>query len=229
VLRVIRFAKAKGLTTTSAAEMREDMTHLLPQVNGTKRHFTALDYRAVPAFVQQLRAVQHEAASPNVIEFILLTAARESEVCEMRWGEIDWAERVWTLPASRSKTNVEHRVPLSDRGMALLARQRGPNGVGTQPDPDGYVWSSRNAQGHINGKSAYKFLVKSMGVDATIHGLRSSFRDWCGDTTPFARDHVEECLGHAVGNAVERAYRRSDALEKRRTIMAAWSAYCEGK
>lgn len=75
----------------------------------------------------------------------------------------------------------------------------------------------------------YKYLTQTMGVDATIHGFRSAFRDWCGDTTPFARDHVEECLGHAVGNAVERAYRRSDALEKRREIMATWSDYREGR
>jgi integrase len=67
-----------------------------------------------------------------------------------------------------------------------------------------------------------------MGLQVTVHGLRSTFRDWAGDTTPFARDHIEECLGHAVGNAVERAYRRSDALEKRRKIMDAWSAFCEG-
>jgi integrase len=83
--------------------------------------------------------------------------------------------------------------------------------------------------GPVTGKSVYKYLTKTMGLQATVHGFRSSFRDWAGDATSLARDHIEECLGHTVGNAVERAYRRSDALEKRRAIMAAWEAFCEGR
>jgi integrase len=81
----------------------------------------------------------------------------------------------------------------------------------------------------VTGKAIYKYLTQTMDMPITVHGFRSSFRDWCGDTTPFARDHVEECLGHAVGNAVEQAYRRSDALEKRWTIMAAGATFCEGR
>jgi integrase len=128
VLRVLKYAKAKGLTTTSAADIREDMSHLLPRVNGTKRHFTALDYKDIPAFVRELRAAQTQgnALSPAVIEFIVLIAARENEVCGMQWLEIDWTARVWTLPAARSKTNESRRVPLCDRLIALLIRQRGP-------------------------------------------------------------------------------------------------------
>jgi integrase len=230
-LRVLKFGKAKGLTAASTADMREDMAHLLPDVNGTKRHFAALNHTDVPAFVRELRAAQTqgEALSPAVIEFIVLTAARENEVCGMVWAEINWVEKVWTLPASRSKTAREHRVPLSDRALALLLKQRGPNGVGQEPDPDSYVWPGRNGDEPVTGKSVYKYLTKTMGLQVTVHGFRSSFRDWAGDTTPFARDHVEACLGHAVGNAVERAYRRSDALERRREIMAAWPAYCEGR
>jgi integrase len=228
-LRVLKFAKAKGLTAASTADMREDMSHLLPHVNGTKRHFAALDYKDVPAFVRELRQhqVQSEALSPAVIEFILLTACRENEACGMQWREVDWEQGLWILPAARSKTGREHQVPLCDTAIRLLTRQRWPNGQGLDPDPDSYVWPGRNGDGCVTGKSVYKYLTKTMGLKITVHGFRSSFRDWAGDTTPFARDHVEECLGHVVGNAVERAYRRSDALEKRRKIMQEWAAFCE--
>jgi integrase len=238
VLRVLKYAKAKGLTTTSAADMREDMSHLLPQVNGTKHHFKAIDYRVIPAFMQELRAAQTqgEALSPAVIEFLVLTAARENEVCGMQWREIDWQERVWTLPLERDKVGHKrkpdnpHRVPLCDRAMLLLSRQRGPTVSSVKPyDPDAYVWPGRSGYDPVTGKSVYKYLTQTMGIQATIHGLRSTFRDWAGDMTHYARNDIEECLGHIVGNAVERAYRRSDALDKRREIMASWEAYCEGR
>jgi integrase len=96
-------------------------------------------------------------------------------------------------------------------------------------DQQGYVWPGRSGDAPVTGKSVYKYLTETMGVDATIHGFRSSFRDWAGDETHFARNDIEECLGHSVGNAVERAYRRKDGLDKRRAIMAAWSAFCEGR
>jgi integrase len=228
VLRVLKYAKAKGLTTTSAADIREDMSRLLPHVNGAKRHFTALDYKDVPAFVRELRAAQTQgdALSPAVIEFILLTACRENEVCGMQWSEIDWSERVWTLPAARSKTNTERRAPLCGRLMALLIRQRAE--IIGEERPDGYVWPSRDGASHISGKAVYRFLTETMGVKATIHGFRSSFRDWAGDMTHFARNDIEECLGHAVGDATERAYRRKDGLDKRRVIMEAWANHCAG-
>jgi integrase len=229
VLRVLKYAKAKGLATSSAADIREDMSHLLPQVSGNKRHFTALDYKDIPAFVRELRAAQTQgdALSPTVIEFILLTACRENEVCGMQWREIDGTERVWTLPASRSKTNEGRRVPLCDRLIALLIRQRLPE-AGVEPNPAGYVWPGRSGEGPVTGKSVYKYLTQTMGISATIHGFRSSFRDWAGDTTHFARNDIEECLGHAVGDATERAYRRKDGLEKRRVIMEAWANHCAG-
>jgi integrase len=225
VLRVLRYARASGHGVANVGDMKEDMHHLMPRTNGKKRNFTALDYKDIPAFMGQLRAAQSQgdALSPSVIEFIVLTASRENEVCGMQWSEIDWQERVWTLPAARSKTATEHRVPLCDRALALLAEQ----GAG-HPAPDGYVWPGRSGAGPVTGKSVYKYLVETMGVKATIHGFRSSFRDWAGDETHYPRNDIEECLGHAVGNAVERSYRRKDGLEKRRVIMAAWEAYCWG-
>jgi integrase len=230
VLRVVRYAKAQGVCSTSAADMREDMTHLLPHVNGQKRHFAALSYATIPAFVRELRAhqVQGEALSSSVIEFIVLTAARENEVCCMKWGEIDWQEKVWVVPAERMKAGKEHRVPLSDRASMLLVRQREP-GMGVQPDPHAYVWPSRDGAGHIGGKAVYVYLTRTMGVKATIHGFRSSFRDWAGNETHFDRVTCEMALAHRAGDAVELAYRRGDALAKRRELMDAWANYCEGR
>jgi integrase len=234
VLRVLKYARAKGLSTASASEMRDDMSHLLPRVNGTKRHFTALDYKDIPAFVRELRAAQTQgdALSPAVIEFIVLTACRENEVCGMQWSEIDWQERVWALPLTRDKTGDKRteprRIPLCDRLIILLSRQRGPSLMREPPDPQGYVWPGRSGNAPVTGKSVYKYLVETMGISATIHGFRSSFRDWAGDETHFPRNDIEECLGHAVGNATERAYRRRDGLDKRRVIMEAWANHCAG-
>jgi integrase len=230
-LRVLRYAKAKGLAATNVAEMREDMQGATPRVNGVKKHFTALDYQRVPAFVRELRAAQTqgEALSPSVIEFILVTACRENEACEMQWREIDWEQRLWILPAERSKTGREHRVPLCDRAIVLLTRQRWPNGQGLEPDPDRYVWPGRNGDVPVTGKSVYKFLVKTMSVNATIHGFRATFRTWAGNETNFDRVTCELALAHTAGSQVELAYRRGDELAKRRALMEAWSAYCEGQ
>jgi integrase len=192
VLRVLKYAKAKGLTAASAADIREDMSHLLPHVNGAKRHFTAVDYKDVPTFVRELRAAQTQgdALSPSVIEFILLTAARENEACGMQWSEIDCQERLWTLPLVRDKTGDKRpeprRIPLCDRALVLLSRQRGPSLMREPPEPHGYVWPGRSGDAPVTGKSVYKYLVETMGVNATIHGFRSSFRGWAGDeiTTP---------------------------------------------
>jgi integrase len=231
ILQVMRYARAKGLCEAQVAEWREHMRELMPHVNGEKKHFKALDYRDIPDFVRALRAVQKQgdALSPYAIEFLVLTAARENEVCGMKWWEVDWQERVWTVPAERMKAGRVHRVPLSDRAFALLMRQRGPNAFGEGPDPNAFVWPGRDGQGHVTGKAIYKFCVQTMGVQTTIHGLRSSFRDYMGNETHFDRVSVEICLAHAAGDQTELAYRRSDSLEKRRAIMAAWEAFCEGR
>jgi integrase len=170
---------------------------------------------------------QGEALSPAVIEFILLTACRLSEATGMQWGEIDWQGRVWTLPAERSKTATEHRVPLCHRAIVLLLRQRGPE-AGLEPDPNAYVWPSRDGAGHINGKAVYKYLTETMGVEATVHGFRATFRTWSGNETHFDRVTCELALGHAAGDGVEVSYMRGDALDKRRKLMDTWSDYCSG-
>jgi integrase len=231
VLRVLTHAKAQGLETASVGDLRDNMRDLFPPVKGEKQHFKALNYADIPCFVRELRAAQTqgEAKSPALIEFIVLTVVRVGEAVGVRWGEIDWNERVWTIPANRMKAGRTHRVPLCDRAFALLMRQRGPNAFGEEPDPNSYIWPGRNGTGHITAKAAYKFMTQTMDVDATIHGLRASFRTWSGNETNFDRVTCELALAHAAGDAVELAYRRGDALAKRRQLMEAWSAYCEGR
>ena len=136
IVRVMRFARAQGHEVANVAEIRENARQLLPRVNGTKRHFAALNYAEIPAFVRELRAQQDEALSPAVSEFILLTASRENESVGMKWGEVDWLERVWTVPAERMKAGRAHRVPLCDRAMMLLSRQRGPTLALEPADPN---------------------------------------------------------------------------------------------
>jgi integrase len=138
-----------------------------------------------------------------------------------KWDEIDLQARLWTVPAERMKAGKEHRVPLSERAVGLLEELQGARTSelvfpGFKP-------------GRQLSRMALEAVLRRTRVDVTIHGFRSSFRDWAGDSTPFARDVVEAALAHAIEDKTEAAYRRSDALEKRRALMAAWAAYCDSR
>ena len=218
--QVFYYAQSKGLCSSNPAEWKI-LRHQFPRQRTNGNHFTALDYVQLPSFVRQLHiAQQHEKSLGSfVIEFVLLTACRSSEAGGMQWSEVDFNTRIWTIPATRMKAGHEHKVPLSGRAMALLEHQRETS--------DTYVWQGRGL-GPISTKTLYMYLTKSMGIKATIHGFRSSFRDWAGNETEFARETIEECLSHAVGNATEKAYRRKLALAKMRALLEAWAAYLSG-
>ena len=174
-------------------------------------------YSQVPGLMRALVVRQVRSAGAMALQFLILTAARTGEVLRMKWDEVDWDQRLWTLSAMRTKQGRPHQVPLSDQAIAILqARHERTRSV--------YVFSGYK-RSQLSDKSMLHVL-KAVGVKVTVHGCRSSFRDWCGDETEFAREHVESCLGHAVGNGTEQAYRRSTALEKRRVIMDAWASYC---
>ena len=137
----------------------------------------------------------------------------------MTWGEIDWDKKLWTVPKERMKGGREHQVPLSERAIEILWQQK-------QHSPCEYVFTGNNRTRLAD--RCMRSVLHHMKVDCTVHGFRSVFRDWAGDLTHFQREHVEACLAHRVGNSVELAYRRLDALEKRRLIMEAWARYCNG-
>jgi integrase len=186
----------------------------LEHVFGAKRkngeHHKAMPYEQVPGFMAQLRDKQ--SLSAKALEVLILTAARPSEVLGMTWGEIDFAKKLWTIPAARMKAGVEHTVPLSDRALAVL-----------QSVP-------RNGSDHVFPLSnmAMLELLKGMNADCTAHGFRSSYRDWSCDKTSFDREVIEHSLAHQLPNKTEAAYRRGTALNKRRLLMEAWSDFCSG-
>jgi integrase len=178
-------------------------------------HFAALAYRDVPGLMAKVR--KRNGITERALEFLTLTASRSGEVLGARWDEIDLAERVWTIPAERMKGRREHRVPLGDRALAIL-------GELSLCRRNQFLFPSER-RGNL-GESPMRELLKRLGYKTTVHGMRSAFRDWCGEHTNFPREICEAALAHAVGNKVEQAYRRGDALEKRRALMNAWANFC---
>jgi integrase len=164
-----------------------------------------------------------DAFAARALEFTILTAARSGEVYGARWSEIDLEAKVWTVPASRMKAGRTHRVPLTLEALRILdiAAQ-----LRTDDSSNALVFPSRKPGKPMSGM-AMKMLLRRMGFDAiTVHGFRSSFRDWAGERTHFSREIAEAALAHVVGDETERAYRRGDALEKRRELMEAWATFC---
>jgi integrase len=220
--KVLDAAKAMGQRQgENPARWRGHLDHLLPRPSKlTRGHHAAMAYENVPRFVGRLR--DRQATAALALEFCILTAARSGEVLGAKWSEIDFEKKLWTVPADRMKAGREQRVPLSTRAMAIL------QGLG-QANPDEHVFAGQKA-GRPLSSMAMEMMLRRMQVDdATVHGFRSSFRDWAGNETSFPREIIEAGLAHVIGDKAEQAYRRGDALEKRRKLMDAWGVYCEPK
>jgi integrase len=211
--RVLDAAKAKGFRTgDNPAALKGNLAHLLgKQQERGDVHHAALDHAAVPAFVAKLR--ERGDTRALALEFLILNAVRLSEAIEAPWSEFDLDAKLWVIPGDRMKSGREHRVPLSERACQILAAMQAER-IGDRV----FNVSVRTIQN----------LVTDMG-GATVHGFRSSFRDWAGDVAHAPREVAEEALAHAVGNQTERAYRRGDALDRRRALMAAWATYVGGE
>lgn len=222
IKRVLDYAIVKDLRTSeNPARWTGFLEHELPRPSTLVRHQPAMPYAQVPSFVARLR--EREAISAKALEFLILTATRSSETRNATWQEIDLDTAVWTIPASRMKARTEHRVPLSPRVVEILKSLR--------PDDrplKGLVFPSLRG-GVPLSDMVFKALFERMGVTGvTAHGFRSSFRDWAGDETDAPGEVAEAALAHIVGTKVERAYRRSEAFLRRRTLMLDWASYCEG-
>jgi integrase len=222
---VLNAARALGHINENRANPARSRGHLdalLPNPNkvGERGNHSAMPYADVPAFMARLRARLGDVA--RALEFAVLTAARTAEVTGMRWCEVDLGAKLWTIPKSRMKAGREDRVPLSDAAYPILAAKRGA----ATPD-DAFVFSAR--AGHPLSPMALIMALRAMKVEASTHGFRSSFRDWAGDETNFRRETAEAALAHTVGDKAEQAYRRGDALAKRRGLMQAWADHCDGK
>jgi integrase len=214
--KVLDAAKAKGFRQgENPARWRGHLDHLLPkQSKLTRGHHAAMPYEQVAAFVGRLR--ESEGLAARALELTILTAARTAEVLGARWSELDLDKRVWTIPPHRMKPGREHRVPLSDRAVAILKQL-------AEIRPGEFVFPGQRKDSPLSDMALRR--IKANG--STVHGFRSSFRDWCGNETYFPRDLIETALSHVIGDKAEQAYRRSDALEKRRKLMEAWASYCE--
>jgi len=226
--RVLDAAKASGFRSDlNPARWAGHLKLLLPsgQKNASRGHHEAMPFSEVPALMERLRAVH--GASARALEFTILTAARTGETIGATWAEIDLDAQVWTIPAERMKAGREHRVPLTDRAVAVLSEMMP---AGEKPAPAAFVFPGAKVGKPLSNMSM-TMAVRRLKVEPepTVHGFRSSFRDWCGEATAFPREVAEAALAHTVGDKAEQAYRRGDALEKRRKLMAAWAAYLDGR
>jgi integrase len=217
--RVLNAAKAKGHRSgENPAAWRGHLENLLPKRQKlTRGHHAALPYADVPAFVAKLRT--RKAVAALALEFAILTAARSGEVLGARGPEIDFDARVWTIPAKRMKSGREHRVPLSESALAILEKFG-------EARVSEFIFPGQGAGRPLSEMVLRRMLRRDADV-VTVHGFRSSFRDWAGNETHFPRELAEAALAHVVGDKAEQAYRRSDALEKRRALMEAWAQWCE--
>ena len=220
--KVLDAAKAKGFRDgENPARWRGHLDHLLPKpLKLTRGHHAAMSYENVPRFIGQLR--KRDATAALALEFCILTAARSGEVLGMRWPEIDMDKNIWTVPAMRMKAGREHRVPLPPRAIVILKKL-------AKLKQGDFVFEGQRRNKPLSGMAMQMMLRRMKIDDATVHGFRSSFRDWAGNVTNFPREITEMALSHVIGDKAEQAYRRSDALDKRRKLMEAWANYCEPK
>ena len=215
---VIDHAKARGLFVgDNPADWRGGLKELLPARQKLSRgHHAAVPFKDLPAVIAKLR--MSIATSARAVEFAALTVGRSAEVRQAAWSEFDLTARLWVVPASRMKAGREHEVPLSDRAVAILEGQR-QIATGT------LVFEGGRAGTAISDTAMVKVLRAAGGGEATLHGLRSSFRDWAGDTTQHPREVIEHALAHVIKDKAEAAYRRGTALAKRAELMQDWADY----
>jgi integrase len=216
---VLEFGKSRGLREgENPARWRGHLENSYAVAVATKNH-AALPFGELPAFMAELSALPGVAA--RALEFTILTASRTREARFARWSEFDLSARVWTIPGSRMKGGRQHRVPLGERALVILA---------ALPRESDAAFLGRSAGGYLNQDAMADTLAKLRSKEtATVHGFRSTFRDWAAETTHYPNHVVEMALAHAIPSAVEKSYRRGDLFEKRARLMADWAAYCAAR
>ncbi len=220
---VIDAARARGFIPQNEANPARWRGHLdkllAKRMKLTRGHHAAMAYDDVPAFMSRLK--EREAMAALCLEFVILTACRSDEALSAKWAEVDLDKKLWTVPAERMKAAREHRVPLAPRAVEMLEKL-------AKSKTSEFVFAGHKENRPLSGM-AMNMMLRRLKVDkVTVHGFRSSFRDWAGNETHFPRELAEAALAHVIGDKAEQAYRRSDALEKRRALMEAWANHCEG-
>lgn len=219
---VLDYAKARGLRSgDNPAAWKGNLDKLLPKQKKLARgHHAALDYHDIPAVVAALR--KSSSTSARALEFMILTAGRSGEIRGATWDEVDLDKALWTIPANRMKAGVEHRVPLPARVVEILTER-------AKVRSSDFIFEGEREGRPISDTALVKSLRHAAPKKAaTQHGFRSSFRDWAGDMTSYPREVCEAALAHTI-QGVEAAYRRKDALDKRRALMSEWAAFCAGE
>jgi integrase len=219
---VLDYATARSWRTgDNPARWRGLISNLLPTRNQVAKveHHAALPWKEIGAFVTAVEAQSGTAA--KALRFTILTAARTTEALEARWCEIDMDTAVWTVPPERMKAGREHRVPLAEPVLALLREMR-PNPV----QPEAPLFPGAKEKSPLSNTAMIMLLRRMKRGELTVHGFRSTFRDWCGESTNHPRELAEAALAHSLKSKTEAAYSRGDALEKRRRLMEDWATFC---
>jgi len=215
---VLDVAKSKGFRSGENPVTAIHDAQVLPKVKAKVKHHKAMAWQAVPAFYADLQT--RNAMSAKALMFTCLTGSRTSEVLKAQWGEFDFAARLWTCPAERMKGEILHRVPLTDEMLAIIEPLRAMQSES--------VFEGQKRHNPFSNMAMLMLLRRMQVEGVTVHGFRSTFRDWASEAANAPREVAEMSLSHKVGNEVERAYARSDLLEKRRLLMARWSGFVTG-
>ncbi len=219
--RILDWARVSGFRTgDNPARWRGHLDQLLPRPSRIAKveHHAALPYAEIGAFMRLLR--EQKGVAARALEFTILTAARTVEALGTRWDEIDFVAKLWSVPGERMKAAKPHRVPLAPAALQSIRCLQGAS-------DSAFVFPGARRGKPLSNMAMLQLLRRMGRGDLTAHGFRSTFRDWAAEQTNFPREVCEGALAHTIESKVEAAYRRGELLEKRRTLMAAWAAYCD--
>jgi integrase len=215
---VLDVAKSKGFRSGENPVTGIKDAGVLPKVKVRPKHHSAMAWQDVPPFYADLKP--RSATAAKALMFTCLTGSRTSEVLGMRWAEVDFDARLWTCPAERMKTHTDHRVPLTDEMLAIIEPLKAM--------ASDYVFEGQKRHRPLSNMAMLMLLRRMKVEGVTVHGFRSTFRDWASEVANAPREVAEMSLSHKVGSDVERAYARSDLLDRRRVLMERWSRFITG-
>ena len=217
---VVKWARAQGhFTGDDPIEIAEAA---LPKVKQAANHFKSAPFANIPSIFDQIEQSKLYPSTKLAVQLLILTACRTTEVRESTWDEIDLENKLWRIPAKRMKMNSPHNIPLSDGAMAVLKKAQDLR------NDNPLIFPSPLSNRALSSNALLHALQKRLKIDATIHGMRSAFKDWVAETTNYPNEVSEMALAHSISNQTEAAYRRGELLGKRRSMMQDWSDFVQG-